>query len=154
MSQYADPRIIPNPSYAYLKAELNNAQGLVQDMTAIIAARCAQDLALSEQIAHAIGDTLDTDPADMDLPELVQALIDYARDQHVRAEAMAIEPDPTPAPPATFFVLNFDGRITGRAHNSDSDARAWAANNGAGAFTIVRVVASCTTRVATEWKEY
>lgn len=137
---------------ADLDDELTRAKSVVQDMTAIIAAKCEQERTLAEQIANAIGPMLDTDPSDMDLPELVGALIDFAIGEHARAQVMSMEPDDAHG---VFLVLNADGRITGPIHESDRDARAYAQQCGrsSSGFTVVRRVATCTTRIETDWKE-
>lgn len=137
---------------ADLDDELRRAKSVVQDMTAIIAAKCKQERSLSEQIAQAIGPMLDTDTSDMELPELVGALIDFALGEHARAQVMSMEPEDAPG---VFLVLNADGRITGPFHNSDGDARAYINQVGRSSsqFMVARRVASCTTRIAADWKE-
>lgn len=135
-----------------LQERCDDLATLVQDMTAIIAAKCEQERTLSEQIAQAIGPMLDTDPSDMELPELVGALIDLALGEHARAQVMSMEPEEAPG---VFLVLNADGRITGPFHNSDGDARAYINQVGRSSsqFIVARRVASCTTRIAADWKE-
>jgi BMFP domain-containing protein YqiC len=139
---------------ADLDDELNRAKSVVQDMTAIIAAKCDQERTLSEQIAAAIAPMLDTDPSDMELPELVGALIDFALGEHARAQVMSMEPEEAPG---VFLVLNADGRITGPVHDSEKKAREWAAQGAehrqGAAFTIARRIAHCNTRVVIDWKE-
>ena len=151
---YADPRIIQRDPAADIARELTRAQSVVQDMTAIIADKCAQERTLSEQIAAAIGPMLDTDTSDMDLPELVGALIDFALGEHARAQVMSMEPEEAPG---VFLVLNADGRITGPVHDTEKKARDWAelgAQMREGkAFTIARRVAHCNTRITIDWKE-
>ncbi len=149
---YADPRIIQRDPAATLSRELNSALNVIQDMSAVIAANCAQERTLAEQIANAIGPMLDTDTSDMDLPELVGALIDFALGEHARAQVMSMEPEDAPG---VFLLLNGDGRITGPIHKSDRDARAWAQQyrGSSSIFTVVRRVATCTTRIETDWKE-
>lgn len=151
---YADPRIIQRDPAADIERELTRAQSVVQDMTAIIAAKCEQERTLAEQIATAIGPMLDTDTSDMELPELVGALIDFALGEHARAQVMSMEPEEAPG---AFMVLNADGRITGPVHDSEKTAREWAMHaaehrQGA-AFTIARRIAHCNTRVVIDWKE-
>lgn len=135
-----------------LQERCDDLAALLQDMTAIIAAKCKQERTLAEQIAQAIGPMLDTDTSDMELPELVGALIDFALGEHARAQVMSMEPEEAPG---VFLVLNADGRITGPVHKSDRDARAHAQQCGrsSSGFTIVRRVATCTTRIETDWKE-
>ena len=150
---YADPRIIQRDPAADIERELTRAQSVVQDMTAIIAAKCEQERTLAEQIATAIGPMLDTDTSDMELPELVGALIDFALGEHARAQVMSMEPEEAPG---AFLVLNADGRITGPVHDSEKTAREWARHaaehrQGA-AFTIARRIAHCNTRVVIDWK--
>lgn len=151
---YADPRIIQRDPAATLSRELNSALNVIQDMSAVIAANCAQERTLAEQIANAIGPMLDTDPSDMDLPELVGALIDFAIGEHARAQVMSMEPEDAPG---VFLVLNADGRITGPVHDTEKKARAWGAQAAelrqGTAFTIARRIAHCNTRVAIDWKE-
>lgn len=134
--------------------DLTRAKSVVQDMTAIIAAKCEQERTLSEQIAQAIGPMLDTDPSDMELPELVGALIDFALGEHARAQVMSMEPEESPG---AFLVLNADGRITGPVHDTEKKARAWAAQAAevrqGTAFTVARRIAHCNTRIAIDWKE-
>ncbi len=135
-----------------LQERCDDLATLVQDMTAIIAAKCEQERTLAEQIAQAIGPMLDTDTSDMELPELVAALIDFALGEHARAQVMSMEPEDAPG---VFLVLNADGRITGPFHNSDGDARAYINQVGRSSsqFMVARRVASCTTRIAADWKE-
>ena len=135
-----------------LQERCDDLATLVQDMTAIIAAKCEQERTLAEQIAQAIGPMLDTDTSDMELPELVGALIDFALGEHARAQVMSMEPEESPG---VFLVLNADGRITGPFHNSDGDARAYINQVGRSSsqFMVARRVASCTTRIAADWKE-
>lgn len=137
---------------ADLDDELARAKSVVQDMTAIIAAKCDQERTLAEQIAQAIGPMLDTDTSDMELTELVGALIDFALGEHARAQVMSMEPEESPG---VFLVLNADGRITGPFHNSDGAARAYINQVGRSSsqFMVARRVASCTTRIAADWKE-
>ena len=138
--------------------ELARAKSVVQDMTAIIAAifaaKCDQERTLAEQIAQAIGPMLDTDTSDMELTELVGALIDFALGEHARAQVMSMEPEDAPG---VFLVLNADGRITGPVHDSEKKARAWAAQAAevrqGTAFTVARRIAHCNTRIAIDWKE-
>lgn len=137
-----------------LQERCDDLANLLQDMTAIIAAKCAQERTLAEQIAQAIGPMLDTDTSDMELPELVGALIDFALGEHARAQVMSMEPEEAPG---VFLVLNADGRITGPVHDTEKKAREWAelgAQMREGkAFTIARRIAHCNTRVAIDWKE-
>ncbi len=151
---YADPRIIQRDRAADLERDLNSARNVVQDMTAIIAAKCEQERTLAEQIAQAIGPMLDTDPSDMELPELVGALIDFALGEHARAQVMSMEPEEAPG---VFLVLNTDGRITGPVHDTEKKAREWAELSAqmreGKAFTIARRIAHCNTRIAIDWKE-
>ena len=135
-----------------LQERCDDLANLLQDMTAIIAAKCEQERTLAEQIAQAIGPMLDTDTSDMELPELVGALIDFALGEHARAQVMSMEPEDAPG---VFLVLNTDGRITGPFHNSDGDARAYINQFGRSSsqFMVARRVASCTTRIAADWKE-
>ena len=143
---------------ADLDDELARAKSVVQDMTAIIAAifaaKCDQERTLAEQIAQAIGPMLDTDTSDMELPELVGALIDFALGEHARAQVMSMEPEDAPG---VFLVLNADGRITGPVHDTEKKARAWAAQAAevrqGTAFTVARRIAHCNTRIAIDWKE-
>ena len=137
---------------ADLDDELARAKSVVQDMTTIIAAKCEQERTLAEQIAQAIGPMLDPDTSDMELPELVGALIDFALSEHARAQVMSMEPEEAPG---VFLVLNAEGRITGPFHNSDGDARAYINQFGRSSsqFMVARRVASCTTRIAADWKE-
>ena len=134
--------------------ELARAKSVVQDMTAIIAAKVKQERTLAEQIAQAIGPMLDTDTSDMELTELVGALIDFALGEHARAQVMSMEPEEAPG---VFLVLNADGRITGPVHDTEKKARDWAelgAQMREGkAFTIARRIAHCNTRIAIDWKE-
>ena len=134
--------------------ELARAKSVVQDMTAIIAAKCKQERTLADQIAQAIGPMLDTDTSDMELPELVGALIDFALGEHARAQVMSMEPEDAPG---VFLVLNADGRITGPVHDTEKKARAWAAQAAevrqGTAFTVARRIAHCNTRIAIDWKE-
>ena len=137
-----------------LQERCDDLANLVQDMTAIISAKCKQERTLAEQIAQAIGPMLDTDTSDMELPELVGALIDFALGEHARAQVMSMEPEEAPG---VFLVLNTDGRITGPVHDTEKKAREWAelgAQMREGkAFTIARRIAHCNTRVAIDWKE-
>ena len=135
-----------------LQERCDDLANLLQDMTAIIAAKCEQERTLAEQIAQAIGPMLDTDTSDMELTELVGALIDFALGEHARAQVMSMEPE---GAPGVFLVLNADGRITGPFHNSDGDARAYINQVGRSSsqFMVARRVASCTTRIAADWKE-
>ncbi len=135
-----------------LQERCDDLANLLQDMTAIIAAKCKQERTLAEQIAQAIGPMLDTDTSDMELPELVGALIDFALGEHARAQVMSMEPEEAPG---VFLVLNAEGRITGPFHNSDGDARAYINQFGRSSsqFMVARRVASCTTRIAADWKE-
>lgn len=137
-----------------LQERCDDLAALLQDMTAIIAAKCEQERTLAEQIAQAIGPMLDTDTSDMELPELVGALIDFALGEHARAQVMSMEPEDAPG---VFLVLNTDGRITGPVHDTEKKAREWAelgAQMREGkAFTIARRIAHCNTRVAIDWKE-
>lgn len=107
-----------------------------------------------EQIADAIGPMLELDTSDMDLPELVGALIDFAIGEHARAQVMSMEPE---GAPGVFLVLNADGRITGPVHDAEKKARAWAAQAAearqGSAFTVARRIAHCNTRIAIDWKE-
>lgn len=139
---------------ADLDDELTRAKSAVQDMTAIIAAKCDQERTLAEQIAQAIGPMLDTDTSDMELPDLVGALVDFALGEHARAQVMSMEPEDAPG---VFLVLNADGRITGPVHDTEKKARDWAelgAQMREGkAFTIARRIAHCNTRIAIDWKE-
>lgn len=139
---------------ADLDDDLTRAKSVVQDMTAIIAAKCKQERTLAEQIAQAIGPMLDTDTSDMELTELVGALIDFALGEHARAQVMSMEPEEAPG---VFLVLNADGRITGPVHDTEKKARDWAelgAQMREGkAFTIARRIAHCNTRIAIDWKE-
>ena len=134
--------------------ELARAKSVVQDMTAIIAAKVKQERTLAEQIAQAIGPMLDTDTSDMELPELVGALIDFALGEHARAQVMSMEPEDAPG---VFLVLNADGRISGPVHDTEKKARGWAAQAAevrqGNAFTIARRIAHCNTRIAIDWKE-
>ena len=97
---------------------------------------------------------LDTDTSDMELPELVGALIDFALGEHARAQVMSMEPEDATG---VFLVLNADGRITGPVHDTEKKAREWAelgAQMREGkAFTIARRIAHCNTRVVIDWKE-
>ena len=133
-----------------LQERCDDLANLLQDMTAIIAAKCKQERTLAEQIAQAIGPMLDTDTSDMELPDLVAALIDFALGEHARAQVMSMEPEESPG---VFLVLNGDGRITGPFHNSDGDARAYINQVGRSSsqFMVARRVASCTTRIAADW---
>lgn len=135
-----------------LQERCDDLANLLQDMTAIIAAKCAQERTLAEQIAQAIGPMLDTDSSDMELPELVGALIDFALGEHARAQVMSMEPDPLAD---VFMVLNAEGRITGPFHNSDRAARDYVQQFGrsSSSFMVARRVATCTTRIAADWKE-
>ena len=137
-----------------LQERCDDLANLLQDMTAIIAAKCKQERTLAEQIAQAIGPMLDTDTSDMELPELVGALIDFALGEHARAQVMSMEPEEAPG---VFLVLNADGRITGPVHDTEKKARDWAelgAQMREGkAFTIARRIAHCNTRIAIDWKE-
>ena len=137
-----------------LQERCDDLANLLQDMTAIIAAKCEQERTIAEQIAQAIGPMLDTDTSDMELPELVGALIDFALGEHARAQVMSMEPEEAPG---VFLVLNTDGRITGPVHDTEKKAREWAelgAQMREGkAFTIARRIAHCNTRVAIDWKE-
>lgn len=137
---------------AELEDALSKAQGLAQDLTGIVGVKCQDELRLAEQIAGALNPMLDADTSDMDLPELVAALIDFALGEHARAQVMSMEPDDAHG---VFLVLNADGRITGPIHESDRDARAYAQQCGrsSSGFTVVRRVATCTTRIETDWKE-
>lgn len=137
---------------AELEDALSKAQSLAQDLTGIIGVKCQDELRLAEQIAAALAPQLEADTSDMDLPELVSALIDFAMGEYARAEVMSMEPEPLPE---VFLVLNSDGRITGPIHKSDRDARAYAKQCGrsSSSFTVVRRVATCTTRIETDWKE-
>lgn len=134
--------------------ELTRAKSVAQDLTAIIAAKCDQERTLAEQIAQAIGPMLDTDTSDMELTELVGALIDFALGEHARAQVMSMEPEDAPG---VFLVLNADGRITGPFHDTEKKARAWAAQAAevrqGTAFTVARRIAHCNTRIAIDWKE-
>ena len=135
-----------------LEDALSKAQGLAQDLTGIVGVKCQDEPRLAEQIAGALNPMLDADTSDMDLPELVAALIDFALGEHARAQVMSMEPDDAHG---VFLVLNADGRITGPIHESDRDARAYAQQCGrsSSGFTVVRRVATCTTRIETDWKE-
>lgn len=137
-----------------LQERCDDLANLLQDMTAIIAAKCKQERTLAEQIAQAIGPMLDTDTSDMELPELVGALIDFALGEHARAQVMSMEPEDAPG---VFLVLNDDGRITGPVHDTEKKAREWAElaaqMREGNAFTIARRIAHCNTRVAIDWKE-
>ena len=151
---YADPRITPSPTVEDLAAKLSRAESVVHDMTAVIAAKCEQELKLSEQIADAIGPMLELDTSDMDLPQLVAALIDVARIEKASAQVENMEPE---GAPGVFLVLNADGRITGPVHDTEKKARAWAAQAAearqGSAFTVARRIAHCNTRIAIDWKE-
>ena len=137
-----------------LQERCDDLANLLQDMTAIIAAKCKQERTLAELIAQAIGPMLDTDTSDMELPELVGALIDFALGEHARAQVMSMEPEEAPG---VFLVLTADGRITGPFHDTEKKAREWAelcAQMREGkAFTIARRIAHFNTRVVIDWKE-
>lgn len=137
---------------AELEDALSKAQGLAQDLTGIVGVKCQDELRLAEQIAGALNPMLDADTSDMDLPELVAALIDFALGEHARAQVMSMEPEEAPG---VFLVLDGDGRITGPIHNSDRDALAYALHHrrSSRGFTVVRRVATCTIRIETDWKE-
>ena len=139
---------------ADINEKLISAESVVQDMTAIIAAKCEQERTLAEQIAQAVGPMLDTDTSDMELTELVAALIDFALGEHARAQVMSMEPEDAPG---VFLVLTADGRITGPFHDTEKKAREWAelcAQMREGkAFTIARRIAHFNTRVVIDWKE-
>ena len=133
------------PTYEELMADYNAVRGELRHQR-------EQKRKLSEQIAQAIGPMIDAETSDMDLPELVAALIDFALGEHARAQAISMEPEDAPG---VFLVLNADGRITGPVHKSDRDARAYAQQYGrsSSSFTVVRRVATCTARIETDWKE-
>ena len=139
---------------AELEDALSKAQGLAQDPTGIVGVKCQDELRLAEQIAGALNPMLDADTSDMDLPELVAALIDFALGEHARAQVMSMEPEEAPG---VFLVLNADGRITGPVHDTEKKAREFAAQAAelrpGGAFTVARRIAHGTTRVAIDWKE-
>lgn len=131
--------------------DLTRAKSVVQDMTAIIAAKCEQDLKIAEQIAQAIGPMLDTDTSDMELPELVGAIIDFALGEHARAQVMSMEPEDAPG---VFLVLNESGRHIGPFHYTAREAQAWVSKqfgHDGYEFTVVRRVA--TTSLSIKWKE-
>ena len=136
-------------------AELNRTQSVVQDLTSVIAANRARDLELAERIAARAGYLFDTDPSDMELDDLVDALLEEVAGRHLSAAIQAMEPDVD----AVFFVLDADGRITGPVHDTEKKARAWVAQAAelrqGTAFTIARRIAHCNTRVAVaiDWKE-
>ena len=139
---------------AELEDALSKAQGLAQDLTGIVGVKCQDELRLAEQIAGALNPMLDADTSDMELPELVGALVDFALGEHAHAQVMSMEPEDAPG---VFLVLNADGRITGPVHDSEKTAREWARHaaehrQGA-AFTIARRIAHCNTRVVIDWKE-
>lgn len=134
-------------------AELNRTQSVVQDLTSVIAANRARDLELAERIAARAGYLFDTDPSDMELDDLVDALLEEVAGRHLSAAVQAMEPDVD----AVFFVLDADGRITGPVHPSEDKAREWAErmlkDRHGRQFTVVRRVATCNSRVLNEWKE-
>ena len=138
-----------------LQERCDDLATLVQDMTAIIAAKCEQERTLSEQIAQAIGPLwTELDTSDMDLQELVDGLVGMVNGQAIRIETMSAEAEDAPG---VFLVLNADGRITGPVHDTEKKARDWAelgAQMREGkAFTIARRIAHCNTRIAIDWKE-
>jgi len=137
-----------------LAEDLSIDRSVFNDLVAVIAVKVKQERTLAEQIAQAIAPMLDTDTSDMELPELVGALIDFALGEHARAQVMSMEPEDAPG---VFLVLNADGRITGPVHDTEKKAREWAelgAQMREGkAFTIARRIAHCNTRVAIDWKE-
>jgi hypothetical protein len=151
---YADPRIIQRDRAVDLKRELERACTVVQDMTDIIAAKCAQEYKLSEQIAAAIGFMLDTDTSDMELPELVGALIDFALGEHARAEVMSMEPEEAPG---VFLVQQPNGRNvqcpcnTRKAAMERADAMLLEGTNGTELYVVQRL-ARCVAVVEIEWE--
>lgn len=151
---YADPRIIPKPSVEDLAAKLARAESVVHDMTAVIAAKCEQELKLSEQIADAIGPMLELDTSDMELPELVAALIDVARIEKASAQVTNMEPEEAPG---VFMVLDSNGRLAGPPHDTAQKARehieVLAAQRAGHRFVVARRIAICNTRIAIDWKE-
>lgn len=124
-----------------------------QDLTFVIAANSARDLKLAERIAARAGCLFDADPSDMELDDLVDALLEEVAGRHLSAAIQAMEPDVD----AVFFVLDADGRITGPVHPSEDKARDWAErmlkDRQGRQFTVVRRVATCNSRVLNEWKE-
>lgn len=150
---YADPRIIQRDRAADLERELQRTQCVVQDLTAVIAAKCARDLELAERIAARAAHLFDADTSDMELEDLIDALLEEVAGQHISAEIQAMEPDVD----AVFFALNEDGRITGPIHPSEAKAREWGErmlkDRQGRQFTVVRRVATCSTRVLIDWTE-
>lgn len=108
---------------------------------------------LAERIAARAGCLFDADPSDMELDDLVDALLEEVAGRHLSAAIQAMEPDVD----AVFFVLDADGRITGPVHPSEDKAREWAErmlkDRQGRQFTVVRRVATCNSRVLNEWKE-
>ena len=151
---YADPRITPSPTVEDLAAKLSRAESVVHDMTAVIAAKCEQEMKLSEQIADAIGTMLDLDTSDMDLPQLVAALIDVARIEKASAQVASMEPEDAPG---VFMVLDSNGRLTGPTHDTAKKARDHVelldAKREGHRFVVARRIAICSTSVAVDWKE-
>lgn len=151
---YADPRITPTPSVEDLAEKLDRAESVAHDMTAVIAAKCEQERKLSEQIAHVISTMLEIDTSDMELPELVAALIDVARIEKASAQVANMEPEEAPG---VFMVLDSNGRITGPSHDTAKKAREHvellAAQRADHRFVVARRVAICSTSVAVDWKE-
>jgi len=138
-----------------LQERCDDLATLVQDMTAIIAAKCDQERTLAEQIAQAIGPMLDTDTSDMELPELVGALIDFALGEHARAQVMSMEPENADG---VFLVQQPNGRsvscpcITRTAAMARAEAMLNEGTNGL-ELQVVQRLARCVAVVETEWNE-
>lgn len=140
---------------ADLDDELTRAKSVVQDMTAIIAAKREQERTLAEQIAQAIAPMIDTDTSDMELPELVAALIDVALREHARAQIMSMEPE---NPDGVFLVQQPNGRtvscpcITRTAATARAEAMLQDGTNGL-ELHVVQRLARCVAHIETEFKE-
>ncbi len=143
---------ISDAAWQDLRAQLARAQEVVQDMTAVIGAKVANERDLAERIAARAGHLFDLETSDLELDELIDGLLEYAVSAHIQAEVQAMEPEDAPG---VFLVLNADGRITGPVHDSDAAARAYVQQCGraSSAFMVVRRVATCTTRIVADWKE-
>lgn len=140
---------------ADLDDELTRAKAVVQDMTAIIAAKCEQERTLAEQIAQAIAPMIDTDTSDMELPELVAALIDVALNAHFSDLATPVTPE---NPDGVFLVQQPNGRtvscpcITRTAATARAEAMLQEGTNGL-ELHVVQRLARCVAHIETEFKE-
>jgi hypothetical protein len=135
---------------------LARAYDVIEDMTAVIAAKTEQELRISEKIAAAIGDMCITETTDMNLPELVDRLIDIAHAEHARAGTLAWVPEPEPSPPAVFLVFDDCGRIRVPSCTSVDDAMERAESmlregSSGTVLYVARRVAQCAAHIQTVW---